>query len=330
MPEVVSFVAPYEVALVAYDASPLVPGSVRVRTWYSGVSAGTELTAYRGSNPYLTRTWDAGSGLFVEGIPTFAYPVEGWGYSEVGEVVEAAEDVTGPAVGDLVYGIWGHRSEALLPGAAVAKCTTSFAAKWQKAEQKALDQGAACPSMGDEGAVRTAITAHVGCLASELATGDTTCLTCGDGVIDAGEDCDLGTVGGATCASASGGTLDIGTVGCSADCSFDMSACATCPGELVGGHCWLLGAPGASCDTTCTANGLAYDPATWFYAGSNGTNAQCGAVLDALGAAPGAITNTGVGGAGCFYTAGMTRIRDSRTTTSSYGTGTLRRACACE
>ena len=215
-------------------------------------------------------------------------------------------------------------------GAAVAKCTTSFAAKWQKAEQKALDQGAACPSMGDEGAVRTAITAHVGCLASELATGDTTCLTCGDGVIDAGEDCDLGTLGGATCASASGGTLDIGTVGCSADCSFDMSACATCPGELVGGHCWLLGAPGASCDTTCTANGLAYDPATWFYAGSNGTNAQCGAVLDALGAAPGSITNTSVGGAGCFYTAGMTRIRDSRTTTSSYGTGTLRRACACE
>ena len=34
------------------------PGSVRVRTWYSGISAGTELTAYRGSNPYLTSTWD--------------------------------------------------------------------------------------------------------------------------------------------------------------------------------------------------------------------------------------------------------------------------------
>ena len=28
------------------------------RTWYSGISAGTELTAYRGSNPYLTSTWD--------------------------------------------------------------------------------------------------------------------------------------------------------------------------------------------------------------------------------------------------------------------------------
>ena len=45
---------------------------------------GTELTAYRGSNPYLTSTWDAERRLFVEGAPTFGYPVEGWGYSEVG------------------------------------------------------------------------------------------------------------------------------------------------------------------------------------------------------------------------------------------------------
>ncbi len=121
MPDVVSFAAPYDVALVPFDAPPLVPGSVRVRTWYSGVSAGTELTAYRGSNPYLTRTWDAGRRLFVEGAPTFAYPVQGWGYSEVGEVVEVAPDVTRPAVGDVVHGIWGHRSEAVVPAAAVAE-----------------------------------------------------------------------------------------------------------------------------------------------------------------------------------------------------------------
>src|SRR4051794_37972341 len=121
MPEVVSFAAPYDVALVSCDAPPLVPGSVRVRTWYSGVSAGTELTAYRGSNPYLTRSWDAGRRLFVEGAPTFAYPVQGWGYSEVGEVVEVADDVSRPAVGDAVHGIWGHRSEAVVPAAAVAE-----------------------------------------------------------------------------------------------------------------------------------------------------------------------------------------------------------------
>jgi 2-desacetyl-2-hydroxyethyl bacteriochlorophyllide A dehydrogenase len=121
MPEVVSFAAPYDVSLVPFDAPPLVPGAVRVRTWYSGVSAGTELTAYRGSNPYLTRTWDAGRRLFVEGAPSFAYPVQGWGYSEVGEVVEVAEDVTRPAVGDVVHGIWGHRSETVLPAESVAE-----------------------------------------------------------------------------------------------------------------------------------------------------------------------------------------------------------------
>ena len=119
MPHVVSFTAPGQVALVPVDAQQLVPGSVRVRTWYSGISAGTELTAYRGSNPYLTRTWDVERRLFVDGAPTFGYPVEGWGYSEVGEVVEVADDVDGPAVGELVHGIWGHRSEAVVPAAAV-------------------------------------------------------------------------------------------------------------------------------------------------------------------------------------------------------------------
>jgi threonine dehydrogenase-like Zn-dependent dehydrogenase len=119
VPEVVSFTAPGAVALVPCEPMPLVPGSVRVRTWYSGISAGTELTAYRGSNPYLTGTWDAERRLFVPGEPTFAYPVEGWGYSEVGEVVEVADDVETPAVGEVVHGIWGHRSEAVVPAATV-------------------------------------------------------------------------------------------------------------------------------------------------------------------------------------------------------------------
>jgi 2-desacetyl-2-hydroxyethyl bacteriochlorophyllide A dehydrogenase len=119
VPDVVSFTAPHEVALVPCEAQPMLSGSVRIRTWYSGISAGTELTAYRGSNPYLTGTWDAKRRLFVPGAPTFAYPVEGWGYSEVGEVVETADDVDGPQVGDVVHGIWGHRSEAVVPAAAV-------------------------------------------------------------------------------------------------------------------------------------------------------------------------------------------------------------------
>ncbi len=119
MPQVVSITGPREIGLAPYDPEPLSPGSVRVSTWYSGISAGTELTAYRGSNPYLTSTWDPDRRLFVEGPPTFAYPVQGWGYSEVGEVIEAAPDVEAPKVGEIVYGIWGHRSDAVLPASAV-------------------------------------------------------------------------------------------------------------------------------------------------------------------------------------------------------------------
>ncbi|WP_298461030.1 zinc-binding alcohol dehydrogenase [uncultured Cellulomonas sp.] len=120
MPQIVQFPGPLQVDLVEVAAMPLTPGTVRVATWYSGISAGTELTAYRGTNPYLTSTWDAGRRLFVPGEPSFGYPVQGWGYSEVGQVVEVADDVDTPRVGDVVHGLWGHRSDVVLPATAVA------------------------------------------------------------------------------------------------------------------------------------------------------------------------------------------------------------------
>ena len=120
MPSVVQFNAPHDVSLVDCEQQPLTPADVRIRTWYSGISAGTELTAYRGTNPYLTQTWDPEQRLFRSGAPTFAYPVAGWGYSEMGEVIEVGEGVDDVRVGDLVYGIWGHRSDGVVPAAAVA------------------------------------------------------------------------------------------------------------------------------------------------------------------------------------------------------------------
>ncbi|WP_127571346.1 zinc-dependent alcohol dehydrogenase [Georgenia faecalis] len=120
MPTLVQLTAPRQVELVVCAAQPLRPGTVRVATWYSGISAGTELAAYRGSSPYLRRTWDAGRRLFVGAEPSAPYPLTGWGYSEVGQVVEAAADVTAPAVGDVVHGMWGHRSEAVVDADAVA------------------------------------------------------------------------------------------------------------------------------------------------------------------------------------------------------------------
>lgn len=121
MPLVVQFTGPRQVGVAEEAPSPLGAGQVRIATWYSGISAGTELTAYRGSNPYLTKTWDAASRLFTEGAPAFSYPVSGWGYQEVGQVVEAAPDVTAPRVGDVVYGIWGHRAETVVPAAIAAR-----------------------------------------------------------------------------------------------------------------------------------------------------------------------------------------------------------------
>jgi threonine dehydrogenase-like Zn-dependent dehydrogenase len=40
-----------ELAFEPLDLAPLAPDEVRIRTLYSGVSAGTELSQFRGTNP---------------------------------------------------------------------------------------------------------------------------------------------------------------------------------------------------------------------------------------------------------------------------------------
>ena len=55
------------------------PDEIRVRTLYSGISAGTELTQYRGTNPYLDKQWDTDRAVFLPGAPTLRYPLDIWG-----------------------------------------------------------------------------------------------------------------------------------------------------------------------------------------------------------------------------------------------------------
>jgi 2-desacetyl-2-hydroxyethyl bacteriochlorophyllide A dehydrogenase len=117
----VTIQAPGEIALVEYEERAPGVGEVLVRTLYSGVSAGTELTAYRGTNPYLQKRWDEASRLFVEGDPTFPYPLDAWGYEQVGRVEALGGGVTGFADGDLVWGAWGHRSAAVVPESRLAR-----------------------------------------------------------------------------------------------------------------------------------------------------------------------------------------------------------------
>src|SRR5215216_4207247 len=51
-------------------------GEFQVETLYTGLSAGTELTFYKGTNPYLRSGLDPELGVFVEGRPGIEYPVK--------------------------------------------------------------------------------------------------------------------------------------------------------------------------------------------------------------------------------------------------------------
>jgi threonine dehydrogenase-like Zn-dependent dehydrogenase len=111
---VVAFEGPKKVSIRDYEEPPLRPHEVRLRTLYSGISAGTELSAYRGSNPYLSKRWDDDRRLFLDGEVSLQHPIEGWGYEEVGEVVEVGQAVTQIRPGEVVWGTWGHKSTTVV------------------------------------------------------------------------------------------------------------------------------------------------------------------------------------------------------------------------
>jgi 2-desacetyl-2-hydroxyethyl bacteriochlorophyllide A dehydrogenase len=96
---------------------PLAPHEVKVRTLYSGISAGTELTYYRASNPYLSKQWDSNKRLFIPNETeqgSVVYPVRNWGYEEVGEIIERGYGTEDLPLGALIYGNWGHRTTAVV------------------------------------------------------------------------------------------------------------------------------------------------------------------------------------------------------------------------
>jgi 2-desacetyl-2-hydroxyethyl bacteriochlorophyllide A dehydrogenase len=114
MGRAVTLEAPGKVGIREYEERPLRPNEVRLQTLYSGISAGTELTAYRESNPYLSKRWDGNRRLFLEGRASLQHPVEGWGYEEVGEVAEVGSAVTEVRPGEVVWGTWGHKSTTVV------------------------------------------------------------------------------------------------------------------------------------------------------------------------------------------------------------------------
>lgn len=104
---VITVAKPGEVEIVTEEPQPLDDGQFRVRTLHSGVSAGTELSFVKGTNPALHSSFDAGLGLFRESAAE-AYPVKRLGYMEVGTVVETRTPAV--AEGTVVAMAYGHRT----------------------------------------------------------------------------------------------------------------------------------------------------------------------------------------------------------------------------
>ena len=100
--------APGEAYFFEYTEGPPPPGQARVDTLYTGLSTGTELTFFRGTNPYLSARWDEDYGLFREGEPSERLPKPFLGYMEVGRVGESRTDAL--QRGETIASTYGHKT----------------------------------------------------------------------------------------------------------------------------------------------------------------------------------------------------------------------------
>ena len=107
---------PRDLAFEPIDVAAPGSGEVLVRTLYSGISAGTELSQYRCTNPFMHRRFDERTRLFQPAeSPSWLYPIRNLGYEEVGEIVEIGPDVADMRVGQRIFGTWNHRTHFLAP-----------------------------------------------------------------------------------------------------------------------------------------------------------------------------------------------------------------------
>ena len=100
--------APWQPEFFDVDEPDVEDGLLHVQTLYTGLSAGTELTFLKGTNPHLQASWDADLGVFRPDRPAVGYPVKRLGYMEVGRITESR--AAGFAEGDLVAMTYGHQT----------------------------------------------------------------------------------------------------------------------------------------------------------------------------------------------------------------------------
>jgi hypothetical protein len=213
-----------------------------------------------------------------------------------------------------------------------AGCASKLAGKFAKAEAAG---GAACLTRFDFAVMQNFIATHAAAVAAALAgdglpPDDAACAAelqtcradlfacrCGNGIIDVGEDCD-------------GTAPNSCTNGCNATCE-----CITPAGceATNGGLCWFRGMPGESCATVCANADRSYDAATSTYAGSNGSAANCQAVLTSLGLPtdPFFDIDQCANAVGCAVLPNTLSMRcTAPPTTDDAAPGAALRVCACQ
>ena len=116
MGKVVRFTGPYQVEIAEYVERTPGPNEVLLATLYSGISSGTELSHYRGTNPFIHKVQNPATHLFEPVDDAHWFPRSS-GYEEVGQVIAVGPEVTGVVVGDVIYGTWQHHSTRILNGA---------------------------------------------------------------------------------------------------------------------------------------------------------------------------------------------------------------------
>ena len=113
MPKEIIFTGIKQVETRKCPKETITDNKIRVRTIYSAISHGTEMTIYRGINPFFNKNIDK-NGLFIDGKDNnYRYPFRS-GYEQVGEIIEIGKNITEFKVGDRITASYGHVSEAVI------------------------------------------------------------------------------------------------------------------------------------------------------------------------------------------------------------------------
>lgn len=94
-------------------------GQIKVQTLYSGISAGTEMHAFRNADRD-TRQYDNDRRLFLERNAPLGYPRK-TGYENVGKVLSVGPGVPSLSPGDIVFGYANHVTEYVRPTTRIYK-----------------------------------------------------------------------------------------------------------------------------------------------------------------------------------------------------------------